>query len=102
MTEFTTEDFKEKTSQGNVIVDFWAEWCGPCKTQGPIFSEAEKENPSVTFGKVNIDEHNELAAQNGVRSIPTLMFFKDGEVVFSHSGVMTKEAINEKVKELFS
>jgi len=80
-----------------VIVDFWAEWCGPCKAIAPMLEElAQEYSGKVTVGKVNVDEHPGLAARFQVRSIPTLLFFKSGQVVDQLIGAMPKAKIKEK------
>ena len=81
-----------------VIVDFWAEWCGPCRMLSPVVDEVAAELSGVKVGKVNIDEQPDLAAQFDVMSIPTLVVFKDGKAVNQSVGVIPKEAILKMVK----
>lgn len=84
-----------------VVVDFWAEWCGPCRMLGPILDElAEEKAGAVKVAKVNVDESPALAAQFGVRSIPMLVFFKDGQQKDTIVGVQSKDAIMRKVQAL--
>lgn len=87
--ELTTANFEAETAKGLFVVDFWAPWCGPCRTMGPIFEAvAEKASDKATFVKVNIDDSPEVATRFGVRSIPTLVVLKDGAEVDTHTGVM--------------
>ncbi len=102
MENLSSENFKEKTTKGNVIVDYWAEWCGPCKMLGPIFEQLSTEVEDVTFAKVNVDEEPDLAGQAGVRGIPTMVLYKDGEEVDRIVGLMPKEELKNKIIESFS
>lgn len=80
--EFTDQTAREAIESGKpLVIDFWATWCGPCIKLGPIVEElAEKYEGKVTIGKINIDDNDEIASENRVRNIPTVLFFKDGEV----------------------
>ncbi len=86
-------DFNEKVLQSDkpVLIDFWATWCGPCQMQGPIVEELSEELTDVLVGKVNVDEEPDLAERYNVMSIPTLLVFKNGEVVQKAVGVQSKE-----------
>jgi len=99
MTEAISKGtFGEKIRTGFVIVDFWAEWCGPCKRLAPIFSELSKEYKGrVAFYKVNVDENGELAQGLGVMGIPCLIVFKDGAEVGRIVGAMSKEQLRERI-----
>ncbi len=100
----TSENF-ESTIKDNdiVILDFWAEWCGPCKSFGPVFEAASEKHPDIVFGKINTEEEQELAASFQIRSIPTLMIFREQVILFSQPGALTEGQLEEiigKVKEL--
>lgn len=82
-----------------VFVDFWASWCGPCKMQSPIFDAVAEENADVVFGKVNVDDEQELAMAFGVSTIPTLILFKDGEQVTRVVGVHSEDDLQEIIDE---
>lgn len=98
----TDASFKEILESGKpVVVDFWAEWCGPCRMVGPIIEELSKEyEGKVTIGKIDVDENTEVAAQFGIRNIPTILFFKDGQVVDKQVGAAPKSAFTAKIDSL--
>ena len=91
----TLENFEEEVikSEKTVLVDFWAPWCGPCRMLSPIVDEIADERSDIKVGKVNVDEQEELAMRYGIMSIPTLIVFKNGEVVKKTMGVQPKAAI---------
>ena len=100
--QITDESFKELiTGDKPVVVDFWAEWCGPCRMIGPIIEElAEEYEDKAIIGKINIDDNDEIAEEYGIRSIPTILFFKNGELVDKHIGVAPKNLLEDKLKEI--
>ena len=94
----TSEDFETTVLEpGIVLVDFWAEWCGPCKQFGPIFEEASNTNSDITFAKVDTEEQQALAGAAGITSIPTLMAFRDGVLVFSQPGALPAPALSQVI-----
>ena len=99
MVKELSKDFKEKTSKGVVLVDFFAPWCGPCKQIAPILEGLDSELKSVSIYKVNIDDHPEIATEFQVRSIPTLKLFKDGKEVSTKVGMLPKSSIEKWVDE---
>jgi thioredoxin 1 len=97
---FTTSNFQEVVlnSDKPVLVDFWAEWCGPCKMIGPLIEELSTEmDGQAVIGKLNVDENPDIAATYGIRSIPTLLIFKGGEIVDKIVGAVPKASIAQKI-----
>lgn len=101
VVELNDENFKSEIldEKGIAIVDFWAEWCGPCRMMGPIFEQTSEEAAGkAKFGKLNVDEARQTAADFGVMSIPTLIVFKDGEKVDQLVGVQDKDTLIKKLE----
>jgi thioredoxin 1 len=100
ITNLTTESFKSTVNGATtpVLVDFWAPWCGPCKAIAPILEELATEmDGKLTIAKVNIDDHDAVAAEYGVRAIPTMILFKGGQVAETLVGMMPKAALKAKL-----
>lgn len=98
----TAANHKQLISEGTVVLDFWAPWCAPCRSFEPIFEEASERYPSITFGKVNTDEEQELAASYRIRSIPTLVAIKDGTVVHRQVGALEAGALDVVLRGLLA
>jgi len=102
VTALKDGNFDSFISKGNVVIDFWAEWCGPCKILSPTVDQVAGEmKGKVKFGKVDVDAESDLAQKFEVMSIPTLIFFKDGEMVDRSTGAIPKETLLKKIKEHF-
>ena len=82
-----------------VLVDFWAEWCGPCRQFGPIFERVSDKHPDITFAKVDTDKEQELSAMAGIKSIPTLMMFRDGILLFNQAGAAPESALEDIIAQ---
>ena len=94
----TETDFEQTvSSEGITLVDFWAEWCGPCKMFAPVFEAASENNPDITFAKVDTEAEQSLAAALNIRSIPTIMAFRDGVLLFSQPGALPAHSLDEVI-----
>jgi len=101
--DLTTETFEAAVRDGITLVDWWAGWCGPCRMFAPVFQSASEQHPDITFGKVDTEAQRPLAAAAQIRSIPTLMAFRDGILVYARPGAVappTLEQIIQAVRDL--
>ena len=99
-TTLTTENFEQTvTRDGLVLVDWWAAWCGPCRMFAPIFESVSESYPDAVFGKVDTEAEQELAAMANITSIPTLMIFRDGVLLYSQPGALPAEALEDLIAQ---
>lgn len=98
--ELTKNNFDQTVNDNNmVIIDFWAPWCGPCRGFAPVFEAAAEKYPDIVFGKINSDEEQELSSQFGIRSIPTLMIFREKVGIFSQPGALPASALEQVITQ---
>lgn len=101
--QFNDANFEEEVlkSEKPVVVDFYADWCQPCKIMAPIINQIEKDHPELKVGKINIDENTATALEYRVLSIPTILFVKDGKVIGRAEGAVPKDYVEQKIKKYF-
>jgi thioredoxin 1 len=98
--EVTEDNFEATVKQGIVLLDWWAAWCGPCRAFAPVFEKASETHADLTFGKIDTDAQQALSAAFEIRSIPTLMAFRDGILLFAQAGALPGAALEEVITQL--
>lgn len=100
-TELTADTFEQTVNDNDIVlVDFWAEWCGPCKQFAPTYEKASEQNPDIVFGKVDTEAEQQLAAAAQIQSIPMLMAFREGQLVFAQPGALPAQALDQLIDQV--
>ncbi|RMG59293.1 MAG: thioredoxin [Gammaproteobacteria bacterium] len=99
--ELTEENFESTINDNDIVfIDFWAEWCGPCKSFAPIYEAVSEKHPDIVFGKVDTEAQQNLAAQFQIRSIPTLMIFRDKVLLFAQPGMLSEQQMEDLIQQV--